>query len=131
MKRVLLREKTQYINPVMDAYKLRMYTASFKRHAINRYIRPENLNPHQLMRESKMRQSVTDYFFQYCRQVIPRIEEKIELQLLEKFKDSLESEAEKKEVIHAYWQRKENLAKYHEGRDIGITEREPPKGKFS
>jgi hypothetical protein len=34
--------------------------------------------------------------------VLPRIEEKIELQLLEKFKDSLHSPAEKKEVQTAY-----------------------------
>jgi hypothetical protein len=34
--------------------------------------------------------------------VLPRIEEKIELQLLEKFKDSLPSEAERKEVQTAY-----------------------------
>ena len=46
--------------------------------------------------------------------MLPRIEEKIELQLLEKFKDSLPSEAERKEVQTAYLQRKDNLAKQSE-----------------
>jgi hypothetical protein len=45
-----------------------------------------------------LRQSALDYFFVFTRQVLPRMEEKIELQLLEKFKDRLASEAEKKEV---------------------------------
>ena len=98
-----------------------------------RPIRPANLNPNLAIsaRQTRIRQSITDYFFEYCRQVIPRIEEKIELQLLEKFRDSLKNQAEQKEVMQAYWQRKDNLAKYHEGRDIGITEREPPKRTLS
>jgi hypothetical protein len=51
--------------------------------------------------------------------VLPRIEEKIELQLLEKFKDSLHSPAEKKEVQTAYMQRKDNLAKLAEVQELG------------
>lgn len=42
------------------------------------------------------------------------MEEKIELQLLEKYKDSLASPAEKKELQTAYLQRKDNLAKMAE-----------------
>lgn len=71
---------------------------------------------------NKLRQSASDYFFDYCRQVIPRMEEKIELQLLEKFKDKLPSEAERKEVMTAYLQRKDNLAKMSEPRDLSARE---------
>ena len=57
--------------------------------------------------------------------MIPRIEEKIELQLLEKFKDRLQSDAEKKEVTQAYFQRKDNLAKMAEASDMGVQEARP------
>ena len=51
------------------------------------------------------------------------MEEKIELQLLEKFKDTLASDAEKKEVQTAYLQRKDNLAKMAEAQELGQRER--------
>ena len=55
------------------------------------------------------------------------MEEKIELQLLEKFKDRLGSEAERKEVHLAYLQRKDNLARMAEAPDLGQREkREEP-----
>jgi chemotaxis methyl-accepting protein methylase len=95
----------QIINPLMDANKLRNFTSQYKRHSIRRLIRPLNLDPHKqsaFSQQNKLRQSAADYFFVYCRQVLPRIEEKIELQLLEKFKDSLHNPAEKKEVQTAY-----------------------------
>jgi chemotaxis methyl-accepting protein methylase len=95
----------QIINPLMDANKLRNFTSQYKRHSIRRLIRPLNLDPHKqsaFSQQNKLRQSAADYFFVYCRQVLPRIEEKIELQLLEKFKDSLHNPAEKKEVHTAY-----------------------------
>jgi len=66
---------------------------------------------------------VADYFYVYCRQVIPRMEEKIELQLLEKFKDGLSSDAEKKEVQTAYMQRKDNLLKLAEPKEIAQSEK--------
>lgn len=70
---------------------------------------------------------MADYFFVYCRQVLPRLEEKIELQLLETFKSQLASEAERKEVQTAYMQRKDNLAKMAEPLDLGQREkREEP-----
>lgn len=47
------------------------------------------------------------------------MEEKIELQLLEKFKDSLHSVAEKKEVHLAYLQRKDNLSRLSEVQELG------------
>ena len=107
----------QVINPLMDAMKLRTFTSQFKRHTIRRLIRPPNLDPHKrsaFAQQSKLRQSAADYFYTYCRQVLPRMEEKIELQLLEKYKDSLASHAEKKELQTAYMQRKDNLAKLAE-----------------
>lgn len=67
-------------------------------------MRPSGLDPHQLLyghdaQQAKLRKSVADYFFVYTRQVLPKIEEKIELQLLEKFKDRIGNDLEKKEVI--------------------------------
>ena len=46
----------------------------------------------------------------------------MELQLLEKFKSSLASDLEKKEVEAAYLQRKDNLAKIPEKEDPGEPE---------
>ena len=66
----------------MDAAKLRSFTSYYKRHSIRRMIRPLNLDPHKssaFSQQSKLRQSAADYFFVYCRQVLPRIEEKIEI----------------------------------------------------
>lgn len=113
------------INPLMDALKLRQFTSQYKRHSIRRLIRPLNVDPKKdaiFSHRNKLRQSASDYFFDYCRQVIPRMEEKIELQLLEKFKDKLPSEAERKEVMTAYMQRKDNLAKMSEPRDLSARE---------
>lgn len=112
----------QIINPLMDSVKLRAFTSQYKRHSIRRLIRPQNLDPQKqsvFSQQNKLRQSAADYFFAYCRQVLPRIEEKIELQLLEKFKDSLPSEAERKEVHTAYLQRKDNLSKLAEVQELG------------
>lgn len=95
----------QVINPLMDARKLRTFTSQFKRHSIRRMIRPLDLDPHKqsaFSQQSKLRQSAADYFFVYCRQVLPRIEEKIELQLLKKVKDRIHNPAEKKELQTAY-----------------------------
>ena len=46
------------------------------------------------------------------------MEEKIELMLLEKFKDRIGNNLEKKEVMQAYYNRKDNLAKMLEPKDI-------------
>lgn len=116
----------QVINPLMDAMKLRAFTSQYKRHTIRRLIRPPNLDPHKrssFAQQSKLRQSAADYFYTYCRQVLPRMEEKIELQLLEKYKDSLSSPAEKKELQTAYMQRKDNLAKMAEPQELGQREK--------
>ena len=44
--------------------------------------------------------------------------------MLENFKDKfLQSDAEKKEVTQAYWQRKDNLAKISTGKDLGLPEK--------
>ena len=68
------------INPVMDVFKLRAITTSYKRHSIRRLIRPESIDPKFILGQTaKLRQSAADYFFTYCRQILPRIEEKIEL----------------------------------------------------
>jgi hypothetical protein len=74
-----------------------------------------------------VRQNAADYFFIFCRQIIPQIEEKVELQLLEKFKHTLSSDLERKEVEAAYYQRKDNLAKIPEKEDLGQPEPKKPK----
>ncbi len=59
-----------------------------------------NMNPNVSASDQAnlLRQSAADYFFVLCRQVLPRIEEKIELQLLEKFKSTMKNPAEKREL---------------------------------
>ena len=51
------------------------------------------------------------------------MEEKIELMLLEKFKDRIGNNLEKKEVMQAYYNRKDNLAKTLEPKDITQMEK--------
>lgn len=72
------------------------------------------------------RKTVLDYFFLYTRNVLPKMEEKIELQLLERFKSRLSNEGERKEVMEAYYQRKDNLAKMVEPDDLRVPEAEDP-----
>lgn len=55
--------------------------------------------------------------------MLPRLEEKIELQLLESFKDTLASDLERKELQTAYMQRKDNLAKLAEEQELGQREK--------
>lgn len=109
----------------MDAGKLRAYVSQYKRHSIMRTIRPASLDPHAALssQQSKMRLSVADYLFNYTRNVLPRMEEKLELQLLEKVKERLGNDQEKKEVWYAYQQRKDNLAKLSEAKEIGVREK--------
>ena len=59
-----------------------------------------------------------DYFMVFCRQILPTIESRIELQLLEKFKATLDSPLERKEVEDAYYQRKDNLAKVKDRQEM-------------
>lgn len=66
-----------------------------------------------------MRSSASDFFFIYCRQIIPQIEDSVENMLLEKFKSTLSSQLERSEVQQAYLQRKDNLAKVPEREDPG------------
>jgi hypothetical protein len=86
----------------MDAAKLRQISSGFKRHSIRRLIRPLDMDPavfkKGLLIGGGMRKSVSDYFFIYTRQVLPKIEDKIELQLLERFKSRIGNEMERKEV---------------------------------
>ena len=55
------------------------------------------------------------------------MEEKIENQLLEKFKSTLKSDLERKEVENAYYQRKDNLAKLPELEEPGEPEPKKPR----
>lgn len=122
MRKALKKEATQYINPLLTAAKMREWTHTKYRHTILRPIRPEsNLHLRQNYAE-RIRQNAADYFFIFCRQVIPKIEERVEVQLLEKFKKTLATQLEKDEVDLAYQQRKENVAKIPELEDPGEPE---------
>lgn len=128
MRRTKRLEPTQIINPLLTAAKLRDLTQTFVRHTIKRPIRSDSNLDKRLTLKSRIRSSPSDFFYIYCRQVIPQIEERIELQLLEKFKSTLTSQLEKNEVEKAYYQRKDNLAKIPEREDP--DQPEPKKAKL-
>lgn len=125
----LLRQEGQvFINPMMNAQKLREVVSKNKRHSIQRLMRPDNFDRQALLRQSRdpmsnRRKTVLDYFYLYTRNVLPKMEEKIELQLLERFKDRIGNAAERKEVMEAYYQRKDNLAKMVEPDDLRQPEK--------
>jgi len=114
MRQALRAESLQKINPVLTAGRLRQLTLTKARHTIKRPIRPTLDLRQQESYQSRVRSNAADFFFIYCRQIIPQIEERVELQLLEKFKSTLRSDLERKEVEEAYYQRKDNLAKLPE-----------------
>jgi hypothetical protein len=94
------QEANSIINPMMDTFRLKDFISTYKRHTIRRALRPSNMNPKAFTQKAKdeMRSSAADYFFLFCRQVIPRIEERIELQLLNKVKSQLQSGPERREL---------------------------------
>lgn len=107
------------INQLYTAEKMRKLTSSYKRHTIQRLIRPENQTMRGATFQQRIKQNVGDFFFVYCRQVIPRIEQSIELNLLEKFTQNITNPLERQEVIGAYMQRRENLAKMPDDDGLG------------
>jgi hypothetical protein len=62
-------EPNQVINPVMDSLKLRQFVSKYKRHTIQRPMRPLNIDPSSSLSQSRstMRMSAADYFFVYTR----------------------------------------------------------------
>ena len=110
-------EPSQVINPLLTAKTMRELTGTYIRHTIRRPIRPEEVSLSTSSWRSRIRSNASDFFFIYCRQILPKIEENIELQMLEKFKSSLPSQQERNEVEAAYYQRKDNLAKIPELED--------------
>lgn len=76
---------------------------------------------------SRLRLGASDYFFSFCRQILPQIEERVERQLLEKFKATLETTLEKEEIEQAYLNRKDNLAKIPEKEEPGEPEPKKPR----
>ena len=84
MRSVLQNESHQIINPMLDVMKLRNITSSFKRHSIKRAIRPVSTDLSTAVYGSNAlsksyRLNAADYFFVFTRQVLPKMEEKIEL----------------------------------------------------
>ena len=126
---MLKKEQLIKINPLFDAAKLRDFTSSFKRHTIRRMIRPKEQLPKAGSRNitDRLRQSPSDYFQIYCRQVIPQIESRMEERLLTQFLSEIKSPEERQEVIFAYHQRRHNLARLAEEEDLSRPDdRKPP-----
>mmetsp|Transcript_16953 Transcript_16953/g.26108 ORF Transcript_16953/g.26108 Transcript_16953/m.26108 type:complete len:221 (+) Transcript_16953:59-721(+) len=103
---------------------MRDLTTQYPRHTIRRAIRPD-LTADSRTGLRSIRNSA-DYFFVFCRQVLPKLEERIEKQLLNKFKETLLTQKEKTEVERAWIQRKDNLAKVPELIDPGEPEPAAP-----
>ena len=117
MRRALRLEPTQSINQLLTAQKLRELSSSYLRHTIRRPIKPGDTEGLLSTQKARIRANPSDFFFIYCRQIIPRVEDSIERTLLEKFKSTLKSPLERVEVEEAYLQRKDNLAKIPERED--------------
>lgn len=79
MRAALRAEPFQQINPVLTAGRLRELTLMKFRHTIRRPIRPTLDLRQQESYQSRVRQNAADFFFIYCRQIIPQIEERVEL----------------------------------------------------
>ena len=126
MRKALLKEPNYIINPLLTAEKMRNLTFTYVRHTIKRPIRPDGSHD-SLKNMSRLRQSAGDYFFTFCRQIIPQIEERVERQLVERFKQQLDTQLEKDELEWAYMQRKDNLAKVPEKVDPGLPPAPPTK----
>ena len=119
MHRALRLEQSQTLNPLFTASKMRELTSTYLRHTIRRPIRPSSVLSSDATLRSRVRTSASDFFFIYCRQIIPQIEDSVENMLLQKFKSTLSSPLERNEVEEAYLQRKDNLAKIPEREDPG------------
>jgi hypothetical protein len=128
MRKALRVEPTQVINPLLTAKSMRELTNTYLRHTIKRPIRPhQKISSKGQNLESRARATAADYFFIFCRQIVPQIEERVEMQLLEKFKTTLKSDLERKEVEAAWFQRKDNLAKIPEREEPGEPEPKKPR----
>jgi len=102
MRRALRLEPTQSINQLLTAQKLRELSSSYLRHTIRRPIKPGDTEGLLSTQKARIRANPSDFFFIYCRQIIPRVEDSIERTLLEKFKSTLKSPLERVEVEEAY-----------------------------
>lgn len=125
MKTALKKEPKQVINQLLTASKMRDLTTQYTRHTIRRAIRPDFTNLVD-KRGQRNIQNPADFFFVFCRQILPKIEERMERQLLDKFKETLLTNKEKTEIERAWIQRKDNLAKVPERIDPGEPMPEKP-----
>jgi small subunit ribosomal protein S29 len=96
--------KDRIINAIATEQMLRYLPGTKARHTIKRPIQVEPYKP----------RSATDTFYEYTKEVIPRIEESIEKRLLHQYMDTLPSNFEKKEVMDAYKIRKHELSRLDE-----------------
>jgi hypothetical protein len=69
MRRALVMEPTQVLNPLLTAKKMRDLTSTYIRHTIRRPIRPSDNNRN--LRDTRIRMNAADYFFVLCRQILP------------------------------------------------------------
>jgi len=80
MRKALRVEPTQVINPLLTAKAMRDLTNTYLRHTIKRPMRPhQKISSRGQNLETKARSSPADYFFMFCRQIVPQIEERVEL----------------------------------------------------
>ena len=68
MRKARKLEPTQYINPLLTAKKMRDLTNTYMRHTIKRPIRPIH---DRNRRGNYSRTNPADYFFVFCRQILP------------------------------------------------------------
>jgi hypothetical protein len=72
-QKLLRHEKQTLINPLFTGEKLRQYVSTYKRHTIQRPIRPDEFRASGRVKSTaeRIRTSPSDYFQVYCREIIP------------------------------------------------------------
>lgn len=111
MRAAFAKGKDRIINAYATESMLRYLPGTKARHTIKRPMQVEAIKT----------KSATDTFYEYTKEVIPRIEDSIERSLLKKYVSSLQSTHERNEVMQAYEQRKHELTL--------LTEKMVPKGE--
>lgn len=101
MRAAFKKGQDRIINSIATEYMLKFLPGTKARHTLKRPMQMDFLKT----------TTATDAFYEYTREVIPKLEESIELRLLKKFVETIPSASEKKEVIDSYYQRKYELGK--------------------
>jgi len=110
MRIAFTKGKDRIINSIATEGMLRYLPGTKARHTIKRPIQVKEQQP----------RSATDTFYEYTKEVLPRMEETIEKRLLNQYMDTLGTAYEKKEVMEAYQIRKHELKKLAD-KDAGFV----------